>query len=244
MPGPLDGVLVADFSRILAGPYATMLLADLGADVVKVEGPAGDDTRTWTPPVRDGVSTYYLGRQPQQAVDRAGPQGRRRRPGRADAGRSGRRGDRELPPGRADPVRPRLRRRVRDEPGRRLRLDQRLRQRRGGREAAGLRPHRAGDLRTHEPDRRPRRAAVPGRHLGLRRDGRSARDHRDPGRAARPRGVGPGPARRGQPAVLRALRAGEPVERVRRRRTRCPSGWATATRACTPTSRCPAATRT
>jgi crotonobetainyl-CoA:carnitine CoA-transferase CaiB-like acyl-CoA transferase len=61
MPGPLDGVLVADFSRILAGPYATMLLADLGADVVKVEGPAGDDTRTWTPPVREGVSTYYLG---------------------------------------------------------------------------------------------------------------------------------------------------------------------------------------
>jgi crotonobetainyl-CoA:carnitine CoA-transferase CaiB-like acyl-CoA transferase len=61
MPGPLDGLLVADFSRILAGPYATMLVADLGADVVKVEGPHGDDTRTWTPPVRDGVSTYYLG---------------------------------------------------------------------------------------------------------------------------------------------------------------------------------------
>ncbi|MGH3627199.1 MAG: CaiB/BaiF CoA transferase family protein [Sciscionella sp.] len=59
--GPLSGVLVADFSRILAGPYATMLLADLGADVIKVEGPKGDDTRSWTPPVRDGVSTYYLG---------------------------------------------------------------------------------------------------------------------------------------------------------------------------------------
>ncbi len=59
--GPLAGLLVADFSRILAGPYATMLLADLGAEVVKVEGPAGDDTRSWTPPVRDGVSTYYLG---------------------------------------------------------------------------------------------------------------------------------------------------------------------------------------
>ncbi|MCX4827115.1 CoA transferase [Streptomyces sp. NBC_01142] len=59
--GPLDGLLVADFSRILAGPYATMLLADLGADVVKVEGPRGDDTRSWKPPVRDGVSTYYLG---------------------------------------------------------------------------------------------------------------------------------------------------------------------------------------
>ena len=62
MTGPLDGLLVADFSRVLAGPYATMLLADLGAEVVKVEGPpTGDDTRAWTPPERDGVSTYYLG---------------------------------------------------------------------------------------------------------------------------------------------------------------------------------------
>jgi hypothetical protein len=59
--GPLAGLLVADFSRILAGPYSTMLLADLGAEVVKVEGPGGDDTRTWQPPVRDGVATYYLG---------------------------------------------------------------------------------------------------------------------------------------------------------------------------------------
>ncbi|GGO14663.1 CaiB/BaiF CoA transferase family protein [Microbispora bryophytorum] len=59
--GPLSGVLVADFSRVLAGPYATMLLADMGAEVVKVEGPKGDDTRTWTPPVRGDVSTYYLG---------------------------------------------------------------------------------------------------------------------------------------------------------------------------------------
>jgi crotonobetainyl-CoA:carnitine CoA-transferase CaiB-like acyl-CoA transferase len=58
--GPLSGLLVADFSRVLAGPYATMLLADLGADVVKVEAPVGDDTRAWTPPVRDWVSTYYL----------------------------------------------------------------------------------------------------------------------------------------------------------------------------------------
>ena len=50
-PGPLSGVLVADFSRVLAGPYATMLLADLGAEVVKVESPDGDETRSWTPPV-------------------------------------------------------------------------------------------------------------------------------------------------------------------------------------------------
>ena len=59
--GAAGGLLVADFSRILAGPYATMLLADMGAEVVKVEGPGGDDTRTWQPPVRDGISTYYLG---------------------------------------------------------------------------------------------------------------------------------------------------------------------------------------
>lgn len=59
--GPLSGLLVADFSRVLAGPYATMLLADLGAEVVKVESPGGDDTRSWRPPVRDDVSTYYLG---------------------------------------------------------------------------------------------------------------------------------------------------------------------------------------
>jgi crotonobetainyl-CoA:carnitine CoA-transferase CaiB-like acyl-CoA transferase len=58
--GPLHGLLVADFSRILAGPYATMLLADLGAEVIKVEAPTGDDTRTWVPPDRDGVSTYYM----------------------------------------------------------------------------------------------------------------------------------------------------------------------------------------
>jgi crotonobetainyl-CoA:carnitine CoA-transferase CaiB-like acyl-CoA transferase len=58
--GPLAGLVVADFSRILAGPYATMLLADMGADVIKVESPAGDDTRTWMPPVREDISTYYL----------------------------------------------------------------------------------------------------------------------------------------------------------------------------------------
>jgi crotonobetainyl-CoA:carnitine CoA-transferase CaiB-like acyl-CoA transferase len=60
--GPLEGILVADFSRVLAGPLAAMLLGDLGADVVKVERPdGGDDTRAWGPPWRDGVSTYYLG---------------------------------------------------------------------------------------------------------------------------------------------------------------------------------------
>jgi crotonobetainyl-CoA:carnitine CoA-transferase CaiB-like acyl-CoA transferase len=58
--GPLDGILVADFSRVVAGPYATMLLGDLGADVVKVERPgAGDETRGFGPPFVDGESAYY-----------------------------------------------------------------------------------------------------------------------------------------------------------------------------------------
>ncbi len=61
-PGALKGLLVIDASRVLAGPYAAMLLGDLGASVVKVERPGcGDDTRSWGPPFTEaGVSAYYL----------------------------------------------------------------------------------------------------------------------------------------------------------------------------------------
>ncbi len=58
--GPLDGLVVADFSRVLAGPYASMTLGDLGARVIKVERPgSGDDTRAWGPPWSGDQSTYF-----------------------------------------------------------------------------------------------------------------------------------------------------------------------------------------
>ena len=63
VPGslPLDGIRVADFTQALSGPYCTMLLADLGADVVKVERPGrGDDSRHWGPPFVGETAAYFL----------------------------------------------------------------------------------------------------------------------------------------------------------------------------------------
>ena len=61
MPLPLENIRVLDLSRVLAGPYCTMLLGDLGAEVLKVERPGtGDDTRQWGPPFAAGESAYYL----------------------------------------------------------------------------------------------------------------------------------------------------------------------------------------
>ena len=58
---PLDGITVLDLTRVLSGPYCTMLLADMGARVIKVEQPGkGDDTRAWGPPFLEGESAYFL----------------------------------------------------------------------------------------------------------------------------------------------------------------------------------------
>jgi crotonobetainyl-CoA:carnitine CoA-transferase CaiB-like acyl-CoA transferase len=76
---PLDGVVVLDLSRVLAGPIATMVLADLGARVVKVEDPKGGDfSRGWKPPALDGESAYFLSvnrRKESAAVDLGTPGG-------------------------------------------------------------------------------------------------------------------------------------------------------------------------
>jgi len=61
MEGPLAGLRVLDLSRVLAGPFATMILGDLGAEIIKVEMPgSGDDTRQWGPPFVEGESAYFL----------------------------------------------------------------------------------------------------------------------------------------------------------------------------------------
>jgi crotonobetainyl-CoA:carnitine CoA-transferase CaiB-like acyl-CoA transferase len=80
MAGPLEGIKVLDVTRVLAGPWCTMTLADLGAEVWKIENPAGgDDTRSWTPPSVQGISTYFLAANRNKksvAVDLKTPQGR------------------------------------------------------------------------------------------------------------------------------------------------------------------------
>src|SRR5512133_1430215 len=77
---PLDGIRVLDLSRVLAGPYCTMVLADLGADVVKVERPGeGDETRGWGPPFAGGEAAYYLSVNRSKrrcAIDLGDPLGR------------------------------------------------------------------------------------------------------------------------------------------------------------------------
>lgn len=59
--GALHGLRIIDLSRVLGGPYCGQILADHGADVLKIEPPQGDETRTWGPPFENGVASYYMG---------------------------------------------------------------------------------------------------------------------------------------------------------------------------------------
>lgn len=59
--GALDGLRVIDLTRVLGGPYCTQMLGDHGADILKIEPPGGDETRTWGPPFHNGLSAYFLG---------------------------------------------------------------------------------------------------------------------------------------------------------------------------------------
>src|SRR5271154_3925899 len=79
MPTPLDGIRVLDFSHALAGPYCTMLMAQYGADVYKIETPDGGEVgRTWAPPFTAGEASYFLGINPGKrslAIDLKNPDG-------------------------------------------------------------------------------------------------------------------------------------------------------------------------
>jgi crotonobetainyl-CoA:carnitine CoA-transferase CaiB-like acyl-CoA transferase len=80
MPGALEGLKVIDLSRVLGGPYCGQMLADHGAEVIKVEPPQGDETRTWGPPFdKDGISAYFAGINRNKrtiALDLSKPEGR------------------------------------------------------------------------------------------------------------------------------------------------------------------------
>ena len=185
--GPLSDLLVLDLTRALAGPHAAMMLGDMGARVIKIEPPAGDDTRSWGPPFvgpEDArESTYFLSANRNKeslVLDLKDPRGLRRA---GPPGRAGGRADGELPGRGARPARvPRLAAaRAQPRPG--GAVDHRLRPRRAGGQAGRLRPDRAGRGRP-DVDHRHRPA-----HQGRRADRRPARRHerrlRRGGRAAR-----------------------------------------------------------
>ena len=78
-PGALAGIKVIDLTRVLGGPYCTMILSDHGAEVIKIEPPQGDEVRDWGPPFHDGDASYFIGinrNKRSLALDLGKPQGK------------------------------------------------------------------------------------------------------------------------------------------------------------------------
>ena len=171
MKGPLDGLVVFDLTRILAGPHCTQILGDLGAEVIKIERPgAGDDTRNFAPPYLPGAdgedsaeSAYFAGTNRNKrsvTLDLRSAEGQ-------DVARAAHRGQRrpggELQGRHAREVRARLRRPAGRLPRPHLLLRHRLRPDRAVCRTPGLRRPHPGDGRGHEHHRRAGRGADEGR---------------------------------------------------------------------------------
>ena len=192
---PLSGIRVVDLTRILAGPFCTQLLADLGAEVIKVEPPGRGDPVRGQGAIKDGLSWYYaqFNRNKKSiTLDLYTDDGKavladliRRADVLVENFRPGVLDEMGFPAARLEALNP--------APDPRQR--QRLRQHRPARASAGVRLHRPGDERLHERERHARRAAA--RRPADRRPGgrpvRGARHHRGAGRARR---HGPGSGRR------------------------------------------------
>ena len=154
-PGPLAGIRVLDLTRALSGPFATMILGDLGADVIKVEDVwHGDDTRRWGPPFQGDDAAYFLSINRNKrglSVNLKTPEGRQivqRLAGSSDILME------NFRPGTAARLGLGYEELSGQNPGADLRLDQRLRADRAERRAAGLRRGRAGRVRDDERHRR------------------------------------------------------------------------------------------
>ena len=185
-PMPLEGVTVLDCTQVMAGPFCTMLLADMGADVVKVEKPGGDDSRRMGPALHQRRVRSLPRHQPQQEEHRPGPPQRGRPERLPPHRRAGRRRRRELPPRRDGAARPRPRTAAGRAPGTHLRLHLRLRADGPLRRPPRLRPARAGHVRHDERHRLPGLSARQGQHPARRPQRRAVRCQRRPRRLRPP----------------------------------------------------------